>query len=170
MNKENLSYVYRIKNFLKYMGKVLNYIWPVLLCIGGGFLASLLQRSAIVEWYPGLDKPSVTPPAIVFPIVWTVLYVMIGLSLSFLLNRRPSGWLIGLWGAQLALNFLWSLLFFMCRNPFWGLVDIVLLDFLVVLYIVKVYTTSAVSSWLFVPYALWLFLATYLNAYIFFNN
>lgn len=61
------------------MGKVLNYIWPVLLCIGGGFLASLLQRSAIVEWYPGLDKPSVTPPAIVFPIVWTVLYIMIGL-------------------------------------------------------------------------------------------
>lgn len=152
------------------MSKVLNYVWPVLLCVGGGFLVSLLQRSAIAEWYPSLQKPMITPPAVAFPIVWAVLYVMMGLSLSFLMSRRPASWLLGLWGAQLALNFLWSLLFFMFRSPLWGLVDILLLDFLVVLYIVKVYTTSAVSSWLFVPYALWLLLATYLNAYIFFHN
>ena len=151
------------------MSKVLNYVWPVLLCVGGGFgePSATFGYCRVVS---GFAETHDNTSGSCFSIVWAVLYVMMGLSLSFLMSRRPASWLLGLWGAQLALNFLWSLLFFMFRSPLWGLVDILLLDFLVVFYIVKVYATSVVSSWLFVPYALWLLLATYLNAYIFFHN
>ena len=116
------------------MKKVWDYLWPVLLCVGVGVTAGFFQRSAIEEWYPLLHKPSITPPAIVFPIVWSILYV-----------------------------FSW-------RSPLLGLLDILLLDFLVVFYICKAYVPSRISSWLFIPYILWLLLATYLNVYICFYN
>uniref|UniRef100_UPI003AB65A64 TspO/MBR family protein n=1 Tax=Barnesiella intestinihominis TaxID=487174 RepID=UPI003AB65A64 len=83
------------------MKKVWNYLWPVLLCVVVGITAGFFQRSAIEEWYPLLHKPSITPPAIVFPIVWSILYVLMGLSLSFLIKRKSAKWLIAVWGAQL---------------------------------------------------------------------
>ena len=101
------------------MKKVWDYLWPVLLCVGVGVTAGFFQRSAIEEWYPLLHKPSITPPAIVFPIVWSILYVLMGLSLSFLIKRKSAKWLIAVWGAQLFFNFLWSILFFSWRSPYW---------------------------------------------------
>ena len=117
-----------------------------------------------------MQKPAITPPAIVFPVVWTILYVLMGLSLSLLIDRQPARWLVVVWGVQLFCNFLWTILFFTCRSPLAGLVDILLLDVLVFVYLFKSYAVSRAASWLFVPYALWLLLATYLNAYIFFYN
>lgn len=125
------------------MKKVWDYLWPVLLCVGVGITAGFFQRSAIEEWYPLLHKPSITPPAIVFPIVWSILYVLMGLSLSFLIKRKSAKWLIAVWGAQLFFNFLWSILFFSWRSPLLGLLDILLLDFLVVFYICKAYVPAA---------------------------
>lgn len=150
--------------------KTLNYLWPILLCLGVGVSGAFLQGTAILEWYPGLQKPAITPPAIVFPVVWTILYVLMGLSLSLLIDRQPARWLVVVWGGQLFCNFLWTILFFTCRSPLAGLVDILLIDVLVFVYLFKSYVVSRAASWLFVPYALWLLLATYLNAYIFFYN
>ena len=70
------------------MKKVWDYLWPVLLCVG--VTAGFFQRSAIEEWYPLLHKSAITPPAIVFPIVWSILYVLMGLSLCFLIKRNEA--------------------------------------------------------------------------------
>lgn len=152
------------------MTKTWNYLWPILLCLGVGVSGSFLQGSAITAWYPALHKPAVTPPAIVFPVVWTILYVLMGLSLTQFLYRHGARWLIVVWWLQLFFNFLWTIMFFTLQSPLLGLVDILLLDGLVLIYLFGSYHVSRVASWLFVPYALWLFLATYLNAYIFFYN
>ena len=153
------------------MKKIFSYVWPTLLCFAVGFSASLFQRTSLAEWYPALHKTALTPPDAVFPVVWCLLYICIGLSLSLVLVKNVrSGNIVALWCAQLLLNFLWSLFFFYWQNPLTGMYCIVLLDAVVVLYMMRVYRVRRASMWLFVPYLLWLLLATYMNVYIYFNN
>ena len=93
-----------------------------------------------------------------------------GISLGAVLAReellQARSALVWLWLAQLAANFLWSVLFFDLRNPTAGLIDIALLDMLVFAYVVVSWRLCRPAAWLFVPYLLWLLFATYLNAYI----
>ena len=64
------------------MKRLTRYLWPIALCMSVGFSASLFQREAIAEWYPFLNKPVLTPPNGAFPIVWGILYILIGISLD----------------------------------------------------------------------------------------
>ncbi len=75
-----------------------------------------------------------------------------------------------LFGIQLFFNFAWSILFFYLENPLLGLVDILILDMLVVLYIIRIYPVSKWAGYLFIPYLLWILFATYLNMYIAYYN
>ena len=134
------------------------YLLPILLCFAVGLSASYFQSDSISEWYPLLNKPVLTPPNGAFPIAWSIIYICMGLSLSVL------------WGIQLVVNFLWSLLFFAFRNPFLGLIDILLLDILVWIYISRAYRKEKAAALLFVPYFLWLLLATYHNGYVYLYN
>lgn len=152
------------------MKNIVYYFLSMLLCFAVGLSASYFQSDSLAEWYPLLDKSSLTPPALAFPIVWSILYVCMGVSLGRLIVGCRDKVLLGLWGVQLLLNFLWSIFFFTCRNPLLGLVDILLLDVLVLLYMVNSRRYDKVASWLFAPYFLWLLLATYLNGYVYLYN
>lgn len=92
-----------------------------------------------------------------------------GLSLGRVLNIGYKKGVV-IWTAQLVLNFLWSILFFTMRMPLWGFVDILLLDFFVVYFAVTVYKKDKPAMYMFIPYILWLVVATYLNGYIMINN
>jgi len=154
------------------MKEALSFIIPVAVCMLVGFTASQFQADSIENWYPYLNKPSLTPPNMVFPIAWTILYICMGISVGFIINskdERRNG-LIGLFVAQLILNFGWSMLFFYLKNPLLGLVDIILLDILLIVYCIRSYPVSRAASYLFVPYILWVSFASYLNIYIFLNN
>ena len=85
------------------MSKFLNISIPIILCLIVGFFGSLVQGDALENWYPYLVKSPVTPPNIVFPIAWTILYILMGLSMGILLNRGGRG-LIPLWSAQLKIG------------------------------------------------------------------
>lgn len=146
--------------------KIAAYLIPVLACFAVGISASFFQASSIAEWYPTLTKPTLTPPNIVFPIAWSVLYLCMGLSLGRLIVRRQHKGIIRLWVLQLIANFLWSILFFTLRNPLAGFIDIVLLNILVGLYIFAASRRDRAAAWLFVPYLLWTLFAAYLNGYI----
>ena len=148
------------------MKKIAAYLIPVLACFAVGISASFFQASSIAEWYPTLTKPTLTPPNIVFPIAWSVLYLCMGLSLGRLIVRRQHKGIIRLWVLQLIANFLWSILFFTLRNPLAGFIDIVLLNILVGLYIFAASRRDRAAAWLFVPYLLWTLFAAYLNGYI----
>ncbi|MBR2026156.1 MAG: tryptophan-rich sensory protein [Alistipes sp.] len=151
------------------MKKFLSYAIPVVITFAIGMLGGYLQGDALIEWYPMLEKSPLTPPAIVFPIAWSILYLLIGISLGTMLVRGDLG-LVKLWLLQLLLNFLWSVCFFALRSPFLGLVVIMALDVTVFAYIVYAAERRVVTALLFVPYMLWLIFATYLNGWIYINN
>ena len=151
------------------MRKFLAYFIPILLAFAVGALGSYIQGDALKEWYPYLVKSPATPPAIVFPIAWSILYVLIGVSAGTMLAKGDMS-VLRLWLLQLLLNFLWSVCFFALRSPFMGLLVILALDVTVIAYIIYTAGRRSAAAWLFVPYMLWLIFATYLNGYIYINN
>ncbi len=154
------------------MKKVLGFVIPVLICFLVGFFAGQLQSDSIETWYPYLNKPLVTPPNVVFPIAWSIIYVLMGISVGFIINSVgiKRQFLIGVFIVQLVLNFLWSVFFFYLQNPLLGLMDIILLEICIIYYAFKAYPQYKISSYLFIPYILWVGFATYLNLYIYLNN
>ena len=148
------------------------YAWPILLCLALGGLAGWLQRPALAEWYPTLLKSAGTPPSWMFPAAWGIIYISMGISAGRILTTPDDARsrIMTIWGIQLGVNFLWSMLFFVARSPLLGMIDIVVLDALTILYIVRSYPLRRDAAWLFAPDLLWLLYATYLNAWILFAN
>jgi len=123
------------------------------------------------EWYDELKKSSLTPPPIVFQIVWTILYIMIFTSLFlFILSKDRT--MIGLvfFGIQLCLNLLWTPLFFRYRQLFWSVIVIIGILISLLLTILSFWKVSPLSSSLLLPYFIWTCFALYLNTYIYLNN
>lgn len=151
------------------MKKFIAYPIAIAVCLAVGYLSSLLQVEALRDWYPTLVKSPATPPNMVFPIVWTILYILMGLSLGECF-RTDNMRAILPWILQLAVNFLWTLLFFRLRDPMLGMVALVLLIILTIWYISTASRTSTLAGWIMIPYLLWLLFATYLNWYVYANN
>ncbi|MBB4037032.1 tryptophan-rich sensory protein [Dysgonomonas hofstadii] len=154
------------------MKKAANIIVPVLICFAVGYTAQYFQSDAIGSWYPALNKPRLIPPNIVFPIVWGILYLCMGISIGLILNAKSDRktYFIRLFALQLLLNFTWSISFFYLQNPLAGMINILLLDAVVFFYIYKSFDTFTSSSILFIPYLMWICFASYLNIYILVNN
>lgn len=154
------------------MRKAAAIIIPILICFFVGLTASYFQADAIKTWYPSLNKPDLTPPNIVFPIAWSIIYLCMGVSIGliYLSNSLMKKGLIKLFCIQLFFNFAWSILFFYLQDPLLGLIDILALDICVTIYAVRSYPVRKVSSYLFLPYIIWIYFATYLNGYILLYN
>ncbi|MBQ2417718.1 MAG: tryptophan-rich sensory protein [Alistipes sp.] len=151
------------------MKKFLAYTIPVILSLAIGALGSYVQSPSISSWYPTLIKSQLTPPAVVFPIAWTVLYILMGLSIGRLVALGDMS-VVRLWLMQLLVNFLWSVSFFSLRSPLLGLITILILVVLVFAYTIYSFSIDRIAGWLFIPYLLWLLFATYLTGYIYLNN
>ncbi len=135
-----------------------------------GFLGGISTESAVNEWYVTLNKPSFNPPNYLFAPVWTVLYILMGVSAALVWN---AGWekhqvsnSLMVFLAQLVLNGLWSTVFFGMRSPVGGMVIIALLAVVLLLTIVKFFRVSKTSALLLLPYLLWVLFAAVLNASI----
>lgn len=154
------------------MRKALAFIIPVVICFLVGFTGSMFQDDSIATWYPQLNKPELTPPNIVFPIAWSILYLCMGLSAGFVIlsESAKKRSIITLFVLQLFFNFTWSILFFYLQNPLAGMINIIILDIFVIWYAIKSYQASKTASILFIPYILWLLFASYLNGYILLFN
>lgn len=144
----------------------------VLLCLAVGTVAGFLQQGALQEWYPRLEKSPLTPPGSVFFVVWTVLYVLMGLSIAFArqTGHAAAAPLTRLFLVQLAVNFFWSVSFFLLRSPVVGLGVIFILLVLIACYLWMIKRISSPGFRLFLPYGLWVCFALYLNAYIVLHN
>lgn len=117
------------------------------------------------DWYSFI-KPSITPPNFVFPIVWNVLFFLIGLSLYFSLvnsKNKIKKKIYFLFGINLILNFLWSVFFFGLKNPLLSFIDLLALLFSILFLIIFMWKIKKVSSYLLVPYLLWVCFAGVLN-------
>ena len=137
-------------------------------------LGSTATRPEIQGWYAGLSKPVFNPPDWAFPLAWSVLYVMIAVSLWRLLGAMPrtgpsrEGWwlALGAFLVQLGLNAAWTPVFFTAHAV--GLALIVVASLLVmVLWTIRLtWRFDRLAAWLLVPYAAWVAFATVLNAAI----
>ncbi|MCL3850349.1 tryptophan-rich sensory protein [Parabacteroides sp. GYB001] len=154
------------------MRKVLSIIIPILVCFFIGLTASYFQADAIKNWYPTLIKPALTPPNIVFPIAWSIIYLCMGISIGLIINSaiEQKQFFVKVFIMQLFFNFTWSIGFFYFQNPLIGFINILLLDIFVINYTLKSYPVNKVSSLLFIPYVIWLLFATYLNGYVLMYN
>lgn len=125
-----------------------------------GNIASFIGYN--MSWYDTLIRPSLTPPGWVFPVVWTVLYLMIGLSGYIAFINKANFFALAIFGIQLIFNGLFSVAFFVMRNLNLSFYITVLLAFMVLLNIISFYFINKTSAYLLIPYFCWCCFASYL--------
>ncbi|MGL4597111.1 MAG: TspO/MBR family protein [Bacteroidia bacterium] len=145
----------------------------ILIPISLGALAGIVTANNIPTWYAELNKPAFNPPNYLFGPVWTSLYILMGVS-CFLVVRLPESKdrtrFIQVYAVQLALNFLWSFLFFYFHSPAMALVGIVLLLIAILFTIRYAFLLHKTAGVLLLPYLIWVSFATLLNAAIWMLN
>lgn len=146
------------------MNRTLALILFLALVLGGGLVLGYLTSPG--EWYAGLDKASFNPPAWLFGPVWTVLYILIAIAGWLVWQHDRAGGPMKLWWAQLALNFLWTPVFFGAHQPGLALAVILLLLAAILGFIATTWRVHRLAAWLFAPYAAWVAFASVLNAAI----
>ena len=136
----------------------------LLVCLAAGLLGSLATAPQIPAWYATLAKPSWNPPNWVFAPVWTTLYVLMGIAAWLVWRKRGfRGRTAVLFWSQLALNALWSILFFGLENPGAAFVEVVLLWVLIAATVRDFARISKVAAALLAPYLAWVTFASALN-------
>lgn len=150
------------------MKKIFKIVAGILLCSAVGYISGIVTQTSLNTWYPQIIKPSFNPPNAVFPIVWPILYILMGIAFGIIWNQlenktAPVKKGLLLFGIQLALNALWSILFFGMQNPKIAFFELILLLIAVLWTIRQFYKVSPWASYLLIPYILWLGFATVLN-------
>jgi tryptophan-rich sensory protein len=149
------------------MKRALRILVFVLICELAGVIGSVFTRPSIPGWYAGLAKPSFTPPGWVFAPVWTILYALMGVAAYLVYEKRPGGTdvkrALTVFGAQLVLNALWSIVFFGAHQILGAIIVIILLWVLILVTIRLFSRISKAAAYLLVPYILWVSWATVLN-------
>jgi translocator protein len=157
---------------------MLKEIWiSLLVCIAiplvTGSLAGLANVNSINNWYATLAKPSFNPPNYLFGPVWTVLYILMGISLYFIFQSPKSelrNTALFIFAIQLLLNLSWSFIFFYFQSPFYALIIIIAMWIGILLMIISFFRISHPAAYLQIPYLLWVSFATVLNGAIWYLN
>ena len=149
------------------------YAFFILSALGVGGLSALLTAGSM-EIYKEVTTPPLSPPSVLFPIVWTVLYVLMGVCaawvyLSFAPEKQKRSALVT-YGISLLFNFLWSIFFFRLRLFLFSFFWLLGLLFLILKTVADYRDISPKAAYLQIPYALWVTFAGYLNFGIWFLN
>lgn len=144
--------------------------WALLLVpavlLAGFFSGELSGTGPGNPWFDSLAKPGIYPPPVTFGIVWSILYIMMGLAVALVCSAwgaRGRGLAIIVFAIQLALNLAWSPIFFGAHQIFASLVVILLLDVAVAVTVVLFWLIRKPAGWLLVPYLIWVLFATVLT-------
>jgi translocator protein len=142
-------------------------IASILICFVAAAIGSIFTTPQIPGWYAGLVKPWFAPPNWVFGPVWTTLYLLMGIALFLVwrkgLERPDVRQGVALFATQLAFNVAWSWLFFGLQSPVKGFVGIVILWVLILATLIRFWKISRIAGALFIPYLVWVTVATFLN-------
>lgn len=151
------------------MSKFKTYAKSILIpLIVGGVIGLIISGSID---YDSLQKPPLAPPSILFPIMWTILYILMGISYGILKDKTLVNKEINLiYYIQLFVNALWPIAFFVLKWRLFAFFWIILLATLIIIMIIKFYKKNKLSGLLQIPYLLWTLFATYLNLSIYLLN
>lgn len=151
------------------MEKLKIYLKSISIPIIVGIVVGLVTSSSID--YNTLQKPPFAPPSIAFPIIWTILYTIMGISYGILKSKNLINKQIDLvYYIQLIVNALWSIIFFLLKWRLVAFIWILILDVLVVLMIIQFYKKDKLAGLLQIPYLLWAVFASYLNLFVYILN
>jgi tryptophan-rich sensory protein len=154
--------------------KVKPYIISILIALATGGLSAFLTRNSM-NVYDEIITPLLSPPGILFPIVWTVLYILMGVSAAMIFTERNKpikerSVALTTYASSLAVNFFWSIIFFNFRLFFISFLWLIFLLFLIIKTILQYQKIKPIAAYLQIPYALWVSFAGYLNLGIWLMN
>ena len=143
----------------------------IAISLGAGGLAALLTGAGS-EFYSSINRPALSPPSWLFPVVWTVLYILMGVSAYIIYEgncttRRRA---LTIYAAQLAVNFVWTLVFFNAKAFLLSFILIIILWLLIAAMIAAFHKCRPLAAYLQVPYFLWVTFAAYLTWSIYVLN
>jgi len=145
----------------------------IILPLSLGAIAGMFTAQSVPEWYATLNRPSFSPPNWIFGPVWTILYILMGISLFLIWKQDVSkerNRAILVFLMQLLLNFGWSFIFFYFHEIGMALVEIILLWMNIVIMLVLFYRIKPIAAYINIPYLLWVTFATLLNASFYLLN
>ena len=154
--------------------KIKPFVISIAIALGIGGLSALLTSESM-DIYSDIVQPPLAPPAILFPIVWTILYTLMGIGAALVWNKKEEqpkevqDALI-VYAVNLFMNFLWSIIFFNMRAFLFSFIWLVLLWVVILIMILKFRKVSPAAAYLQIPYLLWVTFAGYLNLAIFVIN
>jgi len=155
-------------------GSILKLILSILASFAAGGIGSFFTFKAIPTWYAGLKKPRFTPPNRAFGPVWTTLYILMGVSVFLVWQKglATDGVLLAfvLFWIQLAMNAIWSIIFFGMKSKGGGVITIVVLWLLILMTMVSFFRVSVWAGVLLIPYIVWVSIASYLNVGVWILN
>lgn len=163
-----------MKNKLNRSIKIIPLVFNILVPLLGGFLVSYINRNAINFYSANVKKPFFTPPSIVFPIVWSILYFLMGIAAYriYIRNKEHNedNGAYFFYLIQLILNFMWSFIFFTFRLYGVAFIWIIILFIFVAITFIKFIKIDKIAGALLFPYMLWLVFAGVLNFFIWVFN
>lgn len=153
------------------MKKILPFLVSIGIALGIGGLSAFLTKDSM-PLYASVNQPLLSPPGWVFPVVWSILYVMMGIAAAFVWyeNGKTFDGTLFLYGLQLVFNFCWTIIFFNFQAFFFAFIWILILAALVLGTAVLFYRRKKAAGWLMVPYFLWVCFAGYLNYGVYMLN
>ena len=153
--------------------KLKTYIFSVAVALSVGLLSALFTMGSM-GIYNDILTPLLAPPSWVFPVVWTILFFLMGVSAARIklsaAPKRQKDSALRTYYISLAVNFLWSIIFFNFRAFFFAFIWLLLLLALIIITIVKYYKIDKIAAYLQIPYALWVAFAGYLTFAIWWLN
>lgn len=157
------------------MNKITKILIVVVTCLAIGYFLGIVTRSAILDWYPTLIKPSFNLPNWIFAPVWSMLYVMMGVAAGLVWDRIDYDKdavkkALVIFAVQLALNALWSYLFFGLHNPMLAGLEIIVLWLMIYETYIQFTKINKIAGYLLIPYLVWVSFAAVLNAGIWWLN
>lgn len=151
------------------MSKFKIYAKSILIPVVIGGIVGLIISNFID--YNTLEKPPLSPPSLTFPIVWTILYILMGISYGILKSKKLVNEEIRfIYYLQLFVNAMWSIIFFVLKWRLFAFIWIILLDILVIVMISEFYKKDKLAGLLQIPYLIWILFASYLNLFVFILN
>ncbi len=157
------------------MNKITRIAIAVIVCLTVGYSSSTVTKTGVETWYPTIIKPVFNPPNWVFMPVWTLLFVLMGIAAGLVWDKIKEQnaevkKALGFFLIQLALNAIWSYLFFGLKNPMLALIEIALLWLMIYETYLKFIKINKTAGYLLIPYMAWVGFAAILNASIWWLN
>jgi tryptophan-rich sensory protein len=145
-------------------------IISILIPLAIGSFSALISGN--MSMYSSLNKPELSPPAFIFPIVWTILYILMGVSsyIVYSSNNPNTRNALKIYVLQLFFNFCWSIFFFGFSQYLFAFLWLIVLIILIIIMIKQFYKISPIAAYLQIPYLLWCMFAAYLNFIIYLRN